>query len=498
MTDKKGEERRTFVKRMGQALGGLSAGSLLGSLPGMAGESKPADITFSSLVTRGNDNYERFRRNTVWNERKPDRYPDGIFFPESDKDVIDVVNYARKNGLKIAIRSGGHNWIGNHVRDNGVLVDLSHLQEITVDSERGTATIQPGVQGRNLQTRLTALGYRFPTATCPTVAMGGYLLGGGASFSTRLDGTSAYGIEAADVVLASGELVHATDKTHPEIMWALRGSGPMFFGLVTRFYLKLKPLPKSMLTSAYAFPSTVSKEFMEWHVAMSKTLPPEIQHNWFGVKSLAPDFPGIPFMISVVGFGDSDEEVRTKMAAFDECPVLDKALFKAPVHPWSFDQGYSDVDFLYPKGWRFRSDALWVEDPAADGFVDLVASILETMPTMHSHLLWAPYYTQHFESNSCFALDKPPPLSLHLYGVGKDATEDKMLDDWVNGWLKEIQKYSLFGGSGKINDNNVLQFPKYTISPENTDRVELLQKKYDPQGVFHRQIGGYRPNPVNT
>ena len=73
-----------------------------------------------------------------------------------------------------------------------------------------------------------------------------------------------------------------------------------------------------------------------------------------------------------------------------------------------------------------------------------------------------------------------------------------MLDDWVNGWLREIQKYSLFGGSGKINDNNLLQFPKYIVSPENTDRLEVLQQKYDPLGVFHRQMGGMRPNPTIT
>ena len=496
MKDEKNRERRRFLKTVGQAVGGLSVGALLGSVPSQSAN-KHLNSNMS-LVKKGDKDYERFRKNTVWNQRKPDLYPDGIIFPYTDKDIVDAVNHARKNGLQVAVRSGGHNWIGNHVRDNGLLIDLSRIHDMTISPDDGRATIRPAVRARDLQTLLNSHGYRFPTATCPTVGMGGFLLGGGASFTTRLDGASCFGVEAADVVLANGELIHATDETHPEIMWAVRGSGPMFFGLVTRFYLKVKPLPKSMLAGVYAFPSTVSKEFMKWHLSISPSLPTGIQHGWFGMKSQAPQYPGETIMVLMTGLGDSDDEVRAKMAVFDECPVLDRALFTVPPHPWNYDEGYSQVDLLYPKGYRFRSDALWIEEPMADGFVDLVADILETMPTSHSHLLWAPYYSGHIESNSCYQLDPTPPLSLHIYGVGEKAEDDKMLDDWVNGWLREIQKYSLFGGSGKINDNNLLQFPKYIVSPENTDRLEVLQQKYDPLGVFHRQMGGMRPNPTIT
>ena len=135
MKDEKNRERRRFLKTVGQAVGGLSVGALLGSVPSQSAN-KHLNSNMS-LVKKGDKDYERFRKNTVWNQRKPDLYPDGIVFPYTDKDIVDAVNHARKNGLQVAVRSGGHNWIGNHVRDNGLLIDLSRIHDMTISPDDG-------------------------------------------------------------------------------------------------------------------------------------------------------------------------------------------------------------------------------------------------------------------------------------------------------------------------------------------------------------------------
>jgi len=445
-----------------------------------------ADGTTAPNLTRGSTAYERARLDAIWNERKPARYPDQIAIASSDQDIVAAVQLAKRNNWQLATRSGGHNWIGNHIRDGGILLDLSRMTDISIDVNSHIVSIQPGVHARDLQKSLNEVGLRFPTATCPTVGMGGYLLGGGASFTSRLDGASCFGVVAADVVMADGSLIHATDQTHPEIMWAVRGSGPNFFGVVTKFYLQTKPLHKSMLSSTYIFPASVAEELFEWHLAISGSLPLTVTHNWFAVKSAMPEFGSIPILLNAIAFGDSDGETRALLDVFEKNPLLGKAIVHQPPAPWTNDLGFSLVSRLYPKGFRFRSDALWV-DPYKEGFTKLVAEAVGSLPTDRAHILWAPFSTGHQHPNACYSLESP--VSIHFYGVSGEEADDKKMDDWVNGWMSKCRRYSYYGGAGKINDNDIIEFPKYFLTPENTARVGRLRKKYDPTGVFFPCIG---------
>ena len=459
-----------------------------GSEPGTEGSTGDAtvDATAAPSLKRGTAAYERARLDAIWNERKPDRYPDQIIIASNDQDIVAAVRLAKRVGCQIATRSGGHSWIGNHIRDGGILLDLSRMTDINIDANSNIASIQPGVHARDLQKSLNDVGLRFPTATCPTVGMGGYLLGGGASFTSRLDGASCFGVVAADVVMADGTLIHATDQTYPEIMWAVRGSGPNFFGVVTKFYLQAKPLYKSMLSSTYIFPVAVAEELFQWHLGISRSLPLTVTHNWFAVESAMPELGSVPILLNAIAFGDSDEETRALLDVFEKNPLLGKAIVHQPPAPWTNDLGFSLVSRLYPKGFRFRSDALWV-DPYKDGFTKLIAQAVSSLPTDRAHILWAPFSTSHQHPNACYSLESP--VSIHFYGVSAEASDDKRMDDWVNGWMTKCRPFSYYGGAGKINDNDIIEFPKYFLTPENRDRVAKLRRKYDPAGVILPCIG---------
>ena len=93
---------------------------------------------------RGDPAYEEARLAAVWNELKPDRFPAAIVYAESEDDVVDAVNLAREQGLKVKARSGGHSWTGSSVRDDSIHVNLAALDSVTVDPETRTATVQPG------------------------------------------------------------------------------------------------------------------------------------------------------------------------------------------------------------------------------------------------------------------------------------------------------------------------------------------------------------------
>lgn len=446
----------------------------------------PSDVTVDPSLKRGGTAYERARREAIWNDRKPDRYPEQIVFASNDQDIIGTVRLAHASGWRVATRSGGHSWSGNHIRDGGVLLDLSRMNDIHIDVDSHMVSIQPGVRARDLQKMLNDVGLRFPTATCPDVGMGGYLLGGGGSFTSRLDGASCYGVVAADVVMADGKLIHATDETCPDIMWAVRGSGPNFFGVVTKFYLRAKPLHKSMLSSTYIFPAAMAEDLIQWHLAVSRSLPLAVTHNWFAVKSAMPEYGGIPILLNAVAFGDSDEETRSHLDVFEKSPLLGKAVVHQPPGPWTNDLGFALVSRLYPKGFRYRSDSSWV-DPYKQGFAKLVAEAVNSLPNDRAHILWAPFSTAQLHSNACYSLESP--VSIHFYGVSPDPADDQKMDAWVNNWMAKCQEFSFYGGAGKVNDSDLIEFPKYFLTPENRDRVAKLRKKYDPSGVFFPCIG---------
>ena len=184
-----------------------------------------------TLLRRGEEGYEAARRGAVWNARTPDRHPEAIVLAASEADAVAAVRLARERGLTVTVRSGGHSWAGNHLRDGSVLIDLSALRGHEVDEANMTARVQPGCRGNELLAALGERGLFFPAGHCPGVGLGGYLLQGGYGWNGRLHGPACMSVEAIDVVTADGELVRADENENADLLWAARGAGP---GLLRR------------------------------------------------------------------------------------------------------------------------------------------------------------------------------------------------------------------------------------------------------------------------
>src|SRR5262249_3319084 len=87
------------------------------------------------LIAAGDADYEKARQ--VYNAMI-DRHPRWIARCRDVADVIASVNFARENGVRLAIRGGGHNAAGLGVCDGGLVVDLSGIRYTHVDPEAGT------------------------------------------------------------------------------------------------------------------------------------------------------------------------------------------------------------------------------------------------------------------------------------------------------------------------------------------------------------------------
>ena len=189
---------------------------------------------------RGDPGYERARRAAVAIAPLPDRYPDEILRPASAEAVADAVRDAARAGRRVGIRSGGHSFSASFLRNGGVLLDLSRLDRVDVDADARTAWVQPAVTGAALSRDLLPRGLFFPTDHCSDVGLGGYLLQGGFGWNSRVWGPAVASVRAIDVVTADGALVRASERENEDLLWAARGAGAGFFGVVTRFELALQ------------------------------------------------------------------------------------------------------------------------------------------------------------------------------------------------------------------------------------------------------------------
>jgi len=202
-------------------------------------------------IYRGDKNYLLWWASMSWYIFKPRRYPDSIVRVTSEQDVIEAINYARENGVKIALRSTGHNPAKAVLREGGMLLDLSQLREVEIDVENKTAWIQPGIKAEELLHLTTKHGLAFPAAHTGIVGLGGYLLGGGLGWNMPEYGIACRSILAAEIITAEGKKVLVSGDQNQDLHWAIRGVGPGFFAAVLRFKLQLYPMHQHITLNKY-------------------------------------------------------------------------------------------------------------------------------------------------------------------------------------------------------------------------------------------------------
>lgn len=165
-------------------------------------------LSAERIFYRGEDGYETARRQSVWNSLLPERFPDLIVQATDADDVVEAVRYARANGHQIGIRSGGHSWVASHLRDGGLLLDVSRLDHCSVDPDRMTARVGPGKVASVFATELDSAGLFFPSGHCEGIRLGGYLLQGGYGWNSKVVGPACESVLGVEVVTADGEKLY--------------------------------------------------------------------------------------------------------------------------------------------------------------------------------------------------------------------------------------------------------------------------------------------------
>jgi len=446
----------------------------------MSTETSTHDLT-GKLLSRGEEGYEQAREAAIWNGHKTDRRPDQILLAESAEDVVDGVRLAREAGYRIGIRSGGHTFSAPGIREGGLLIDVSRLNDITVDATTNTAWIGPGVRPADLEKQLTPLGLFFPYGGCATVGFGGYMLSGGYGFNGKTYGAAGTNIRSVEVVTADGELITAEETQNSDYLWAARGGGYGYFGAVTRFQIDLFPAPALITETTLTFTLDHFSELITWFTDVMNDLDRALTTFIFGHKDHEGHTPDGASVVTILGitFTDSKEEADRLLQPILTAPVLEHAVFKEIATTITLPEVWADIDLLYPEGARYLSDTFWINDPKADGFIDALESPFQTLPTPGSHILLNPWIPVERDD---VALSGTTTLPFHVYAVYEDAADESRLREWIRSAIEPLLPYS--SGVGKINESDP-QRDQTHLSQANVSRLDALRAKYDPEQLFH-------------
>jgi FAD/FMN-containing dehydrogenase len=241
-----------------------------------------------ALCYPGEPGYEQAR--TIWNAMI-DKRPAVVVRAAAAEDVVRAVNVARERQLLLAVRGGGHNIAGNAVCDGGLMIDLSLMKSVRIDPSSRTARVEPGVTLAEFDKEAQAFGLATPLGINSTTGVAGLTLGGGFGWLSRKHGLTVDNLLGADVVLASGELVHASHQENQDLFWALRGGGGNF-GVVTSFEFRLHPIGPQVLAGLIVHPFSNAKQILQGYHRAAMSAPDDL--SCWAVLRKAPPLPFLP------------------------------------------------------------------------------------------------------------------------------------------------------------------------------------------------------------
>jgi len=412
-----------------------------------------------------------------------DRRPALIARCATTDDVAATIGFARRHGLLLAIRGGGHNGGGLGVCDDGVVLDLSLLSGIDVDPGKRTVRVGGGCMLKQVDAVTHEHGLAVPAGIVGTTGVGGLTLGGGLGHITRKFGLTIDNLLEADVVLADGSLVRASADANADLFWALRGGGGNF-GVVTSFTFRGQPVSTVQAGPTF-WPLEQLPDVMSWYREFLPAASRDL-NGFFATLTVPPVdlFPAELHMRKVCGvvwchLGDEDAAARDLASVHGVGTPLLHGVGPAP-----FPAVQTLFDGLYPPGfqWYWRADFL---DELSDGAIARHHEFGEKLPT--------PFSTMHMYPIDGAVHDvgeAETPWSYRnatwaevIVGVDPDPANAAAIRQWTVDYWEATHPYSAGGAyvNFMMDEGHARVQATYR---GNYDRLARIKATYDPDNVF--------------
>ena len=434
---------------------------------------------------------------SVWNG-DIDRRPALIVRCRTARQVADAIAHARRQGIELTVRGGGHNFAGSAVADDALMIDLSLMSHVIVDPTARRARCGGGATWADLDGATQAHGLAVTGGFISHTGVAGLTLGGGMGWLTGLAGLSCDNLVSADMVLADGRIVTASADEHPDLFWAIRGGGGNF-GVVTEFEFDLHQVNPLAQLGLLFWGVDQGVEALRLARDTVAALPENVGALIAGLS--APPAPFVPqehhlhpgFALVIASFG-SPEEHAELIAPVREALA---PLFEL-VTPIPYVQLQKMFDEINEWGRHAYEKALYL-DELSDAAIDAFASFV---PRKASPLSFVPVfplrgaYARLGDDDTAFGGSRSTRFAFNIAAICPVPELLPADREWVRAFWDAMRPHSSGGGSyvnfmTDIEEDQV----KAAYGAAKYERLARIKAEYDPDNVFHRNAN-IRPAAV--
>lgn len=433
------------------------------------------------VLLPGDPGYDDTRQ--IWNAMI-DRKPALIARCKSAGDIGRAVQFGREQKLVVAVRGGGHNIAGNAVCDDGLMIDLSLMKKVEVDPEARRAMVEPGCILADFDAVAQKYGLATPLGINSTTGVAGLTLGGGFGWLSRKYGMTIDNLLAADVVLANGKQVRASETENADLFWGLRGGGGNF-GVVTRFEFQLHPVGPNLLSGLIVYPFDQAKSVITQFARFTETMPDEL-NVWMITRKAPP----LPFL--------SAEVHGKEIVALAICHAGDPVTGEKLIEPLrGFGTPHGEHVGVQPfVAWQQAFDPLLAKGARnywkshnftrlSEGAIDAIVEYASKLPSPHCEIFVGTMggQTTRVAPDAMAYSSRDANYVMNVHGRWETATEDKRVISWAREFFAKSRPFSSGGAYINFMTEEETDRVASAYGPA-YDRLVQLKKKYDPTNFF--------------
>lgn len=445
------------------------------SIDAMALQNFKADF-HREVIAPGDASYEGARK--VWNGMI-DKHPALIARCVDVADVVRAVCFAGEQRLEVAVRGGGHSFAGNGTCEGGLVIDLSPMKGIEVDTGKRMVRAQGGLTLGECLRETQKFGLGIPVGTVADTGLAGLTLGAGTGWLMGKYGLTIDSLLAVEIVTADGRVLRASAEEHSDLFWAVRGGGGNF-GIVTTFEFRLHPVGV-LLSGMVAFPLSKEREVLDLYRDLTHTAPDAL----------------------TIGASMASTPDGTRIAAFIPCycgPVDEGERLLEPlkrlgtplvnlVRPMSYLEVVSIFDQMVPRGRNYYSKAHSVQTLSGE----LFETMIEAQAKRPSP--WIQVALQHVHGAASRVTTEATAFALRgeyhsLQIQASWNTETPGEAEKHIKWTRDLWNATRsFASSGTYinflgNDEDGSAAVRASYGP-NYERLVVVKNRYDPSNFFH-------------